>query len=59
VERALQSFGDGRADGLNGVCDQARVDDPDYRVGLVDGRVAVFEKSLLEAVRRALGDQDR
>lgn len=56
MDEALTAYGDGRADGLSGCRDETRTGDPDYRTGLHDGQVAVFESELLAAVRKALGD---
>jgi hypothetical protein len=56
MDEALAAYGEGHADGLAGTRDEARTDDPDYRTGLHDGQVAVFESELLAAVRKALGE---
>ncbi|WP_157240561.1 hypothetical protein [Catenuloplanes japonicus] len=56
MDDALTAYSEGRAAGLSGVRDETRTGDPDYRTGLHDGQVAVFESQLLAAVRKALGD---
>lgn len=55
MDEALTAYADGHTDGLNGVRDETRSGDPDYRTGLHDGQVAAFERDLLAAVRRVLG----
>ncbi|GAB7050881.1 hypothetical protein [Catenuloplanes indicus] len=55
MDEALTAYADGHTDGLNGVRDETRDGDPDYRTGLHDGQVAAFERDLLAAVRRVLG----
>ena len=59
MDDALAAYGAGCADGLAGHSDGRSAADPrtgaDYRAGLVDGRVAMFEAELTDAVRRALG----
>ncbi|XVU21069.1 hypothetical protein ACQPZJ_27790 [Actinoplanes sp. CA-054009] len=55
ADSALLAYENGRADGLAGRRkDEARAEDPDYMVGLVDGQVSAFEENLLAAIRRAL-----
>ena len=58
MDDALVAYDSGRADGLAGRHDAVRAGDPssgaDYRVGIVDGRLAAFEARLIEAVRKAL-----
>jgi hypothetical protein len=55
ADDALRAYENGRADGLAGKRkDEARAEDPDYLVGLVDGQVSAFEENLLAAIRRAL-----
>ena len=56
MDDALAAYGDGHADGLAGRENHERSDDPDYRVGLVDGQLAAFEEALVQAIRKALGD---
>ncbi|MFI5842504.1 hypothetical protein ACIA8K_22630 [Catenuloplanes sp. NPDC051500] len=56
MDDALTAYAEGRADGLAGARDEHRTGDPDYRTGLHDGQVAVFENDLLAAVRKALGE---
>ncbi|MBL7259349.1 hypothetical protein JKJ07_34045 [Actinoplanes sp. LDG1-01] len=51
---ALQAYDEGRADGVAGRKDHGRGDDPDYRVGLADGQLAVFEAELIAAIRKAM-----
>nr|WP_296070681.1 hypothetical protein [uncultured Actinoplanes sp.] len=56
MDDALRAYDAGRSDGLAGTHDDRRAgDDPDYRMGVVDGRIAKFEATLLEAIRKALG----
>jgi hypothetical protein len=59
MDDALRAYGAGHADGLAGTADEERVDDPDYRTGLADGRLAKFETDLIAAVKRALGGDPR
>jgi len=59
MDDALRAYESGRADGLAGRLDAGRATDPDYRVGLTDGQLAVFETDLIAAVRKALGDGTR
>jgi hypothetical protein len=59
MEDALRAYESGRADGLAGNHDAGQADDPDYRVGVADGQLAVFETDLIAAVRQALGDGTR
>jgi hypothetical protein len=55
MDDALRAYDAGRADALAGTQDDRRAgDDPDYRMGVVDGRIAKFEATLLEAIRKAL-----
>jgi hypothetical protein len=60
MDDALRAYDVGRADGLAGLRDHIMATDPDmgadYRVGLTDGQLELFEKNLLAAVRNALGD---
>ena len=51
---ALRAYDEGRADGLAKTSDAGRADDPDYRVGLVDGELAAFETDLIAAIRKAM-----
>jgi len=61
MDDALVAYDAGHADGMTGRHDAGRAADagtgPDYRVGLVDGQVAAFERDLIAAVRRALGEK--
>jgi hypothetical protein len=59
MEDALRAYESGRADGLAGRLDAGQATDPDYRVGVADGQLAVFETDLIAAVRQALGDGTR
>ncbi|MFI5934276.1 hypothetical protein [Actinoplanes sp. NPDC051494] len=60
IDEALHAYAAGHADGAAGRPDPGRVVDPatgpDYRVGLADGSVTVFQTELLKQVRRLLGD---
>ncbi|GID28236.1 hypothetical protein [Paractinoplanes brasiliensis] len=51
---ALRAYDEGRADGVAGREDHARDSDADYRVGLADGQLAVFEADLIAAIRKAM-----
>jgi hypothetical protein len=61
MDNALVAYGEGHADGRAGRRDAGRADDPatgaDYRAGLADGQLAAFEHALVDAIRRAMGDQ--
>lgn len=58
MDEALAAYDAGRADGLAGLRDVARVTDAttgrDYAVGVADGRLEAFENDLVAAIRRAL-----
>jgi hypothetical protein len=60
MDDALRAFDAGRADGLAGRRDPGQAEHPDtggdYRAGLTEGQLAVFESDLVAAIRRALGD---
>jgi hypothetical protein len=62
MDDSLAAYGAGHTDGQAGVRDLDRAGDPetgaDYRVGLLDGRLAAFEEALVEAVRRALDEKN-
>jgi hypothetical protein len=59
MEDALRAYGAGRADGAAGRHDAALAEHPatgpDYRVGVADGQLEIFENDLIAAVRQALG----
>ncbi|WP_433360189.1 hypothetical protein ACQPZX_26280 [Actinoplanes sp. CA-142083] len=61
MDDALAAYGTGHADGMAGVRDATRAEDPqtgpDYLVGVGDGQMAAFEEALIAAVRRAMGDK--
>jgi hypothetical protein len=58
MDDALRAYDEGRADGAARREDAGRAVHPetgaDYRVGLADGQLAVFESDLIAAVRKAL-----
>jgi hypothetical protein len=62
ADDALRAYDIGRADGVAGRQDELLAENPwtgaDYRVGVVDGQVAVFEENLIAAIRRALDDKN-
>ncbi|HET6484628.1 MAG TPA: hypothetical protein VFG35_31935 [Actinoplanes sp.] len=51
---ALRAYDMGRSDGVAGHRDDGRAADPDYRVGVADGQLAVFEADLIAAIRKAM-----
>jgi hypothetical protein len=61
MDDALAAYGAGHADGVAGRHDAEHAEHPqtgsDYRVGVVDGQLAAFEEALIDAIRRAMGDQ--
>jgi hypothetical protein len=62
MDDVLQAYESGRVHGFAGRRDDARAEDPatgaDYRIGLLDGQVTLFEVQLRAAVRRALDLND-
>ena len=60
MDDALRAYEVGRADGIAGLRDHVMATDPDvgadYRIGLTDGQLEVFQAQLLAAIRKALGD---
>jgi hypothetical protein len=60
MEEALQAYGAGRMDALDGRRDAARAADPatgaDYRRGFLDGRMEVFR--MFAGVRELLREAD-
>jgi hypothetical protein len=62
MDDALRAYEVGRADGIAGLHDNIMATDPDfgpdYRTGVADGQLEVFQAQLLAAVRKALGDAD-
>jgi hypothetical protein len=60
MDDALRAYEAGRADGIAGLRDQTMATEPDvgadYRTGLADGQLEVFQEQLLAAIRKALGD---
>ena len=60
MEEAFEAYTAGHVDGSARVSDPARAEHPetgrDYRVGVVDGSVAVFQAELVAEVRRLLGE---
>lgn len=54
ADGSLRAYDEGRSDGEAGRRDEVRADDPDYRVGLVDGQLAAFETALIAAIRKAM-----
>ncbi|MEU8240784.1 hypothetical protein AB0C07_21270 [Actinoplanes missouriensis] len=57
IDEALVAYNAGRVDGAAGYRDPQIAEDPelgaDYRIGLLDGRIAAFH--LMAEVRRILG----
>ena len=60
MDDALRAYDVGRADGLAGMRDHIMATDPDvgadYRTGLSDGQLELFEANLIAAIRKALGE---
>lgn len=60
MDDALRAYDVGRADGIAGLHDHIMATDPgvgaDYRTGLADGQLEVFQSNLIAAIRKALGD---
>ena len=60
MDDALVAYDSGHADGMAGLHDATRAENPetgpDYLVGIVDGQLAAFEESLIAAVRKAMGE---
>ncbi|WP_127507140.1 hypothetical protein [Actinoplanes solisilvae] len=54
ADSSLKAYDEGRSDGEAGRRCPERADDPDYRVGLVDGQLAAFEAALIAAIRKAM-----
>ncbi len=62
MEDSLLAYDRGRVHGFAGQCDEDLAVDPhtgsDYRIGVTDGQLTLFEVQLLAAVRRALDVPD-